>query len=250
MSNRETLADNDLGEVAAAIRDAGEAAAILRRTAELLPGQAVFASSLGLEDQVIFDLIVRLELDIPIFTLDTGRLFRETYDLIAATEKKYGRRIKVFFPRTEDVEAMTAQHGVNLFFDGAELRRECCRVRKLEPLKRALAPYRAWICGLRREQAVTRNAADAAEIDGRGRLKINPLVAWSETDLREYVRRHEVPYNPLHDQGFPSIGCACCTRAVAPGEHLRTGRWWWEAPERKECGLHWVDGKLVRSKQQ
>lgn len=250
MSNQGKFADKGLDEIAAAIRDAGEAAAILQRTAELLPGKVVFASSLGLEDQVIFDLIARLELDIPVFTLDTGRLFRETYDLIATTEKKYGRRIKVFFPRTEDVEAMTEKYGVNLFFDSVELRRECCRVRKLEPLSRALAPYRAWICGLRREQAVTRSAATAAEIDGHGRLKINPLIAWSEADLQAYVRRYEVPFNPLHEQGFPSIGCACCTRAVAPGEHPRTGRWWWEAPEQKECGLHWVDGKLVRSKQQ
>jgi phosphoadenosine phosphosulfate reductase len=203
---------------------------------------------MGAEDQVILDMISRLELDIPVFTLDTGRIFNETYELIAASEKKYGKKIKVFSPKSENVEKMVSEHGVNLFFQSVELRKECCRVRKLEPLARALKPYSAWICGLRREQAVTRSDTGVIELDAKGRIKINPLVNWSEQDVWDYIHKYDVPYNKLHDQGFLSIGCASCTRAVAPGEHTRAGRWWWETPEQKECGLHFKNGKLVRAK--
>jgi len=215
---------------------------------ETLGKDIVFASSLGAEDQVIFDMISRLGLDIPVFTLDTGRLFQETYDLIYATEKKYDKKIEVFFPNHEAVEEMVNSDGINLFYKSAELRKKCCHVRKLEPLSRALKPYRAWICGLRRDQAATRSEVKVIELDGNGRIKINPLIDWTEEDVWDYIKKYDVPYNKLHDQGFLSIGCACCTRAVAPGEHVRSGRWWWEDPEQKECGLHVVNGKLVRKK--
>lgn len=222
---------------------------ILRLGVKHYGGRLTFASSLGLEDQVIMDMIFRLGLDIPVFTLDTGRLFAEAYDLIADTEKRYGRRIKIYFPRAELVEEMTESHGVNLFYDSVESRRKCCHARKLEPLERALRPWQAWVCGLRREQSVTRGESLAAGPDGRGRIKINPLINWSEQDAWDYIREYDVPYNPLHDRGFPSIGCACCTRAAVPGGHPRTGRWWWETPEQKECGLHLVNGQLIRQEQ-
>jgi len=206
----------------------------------------VFASSLGAEDQVIFDMISRLDLDIPVFTLDTGRVFQETYDLIAETEKKYKKKIKIFFPNHAIVEEMVNSDGINLFYKSSELRKKCCHIRKLEPLSRALKPYSAWICGLRREQAATRSETKVIDLDGNGKIKLNPLINWTEKDIWDYIRKHDVPYNKLHDKGFLSIGCACCTRAVAPGEHVRSGRWWWEDPEQKECGLHVVNGKLVR----
>lgn len=206
----------------------------------------VFASSLGAEDQVIFDMISRLKLDIPTFTLDTARVFQETYDLIAETEKKYKKKIKIFFPNHQAVEEMVNKNGVNLFYKNAELRKKCCHVRKLEPLSRALKPYSAWICGLRREQAETRSATKVVALDANEKIKINPLINWTEEDVWNYIRKYDVPYNKLHDKGFSSIGCSCCTRAVAPGEHVRSGRWWWEDPEQKECGLHVVNGKLTR----
>jgi phosphoadenosine phosphosulfate reductase len=206
----------------------------------------VFASSLGAEDQVIFDMINRLNLDIPVFTLDTGRLFQESYDLIAETEKKYNKKIEIFFPDHKAVEEMVNEDGINLFYKNSELRKKCCHVRKLEPLSRALKPYGAWICGLRREQAETRSGVKVIALDGNEKVKINPLIDWTEDDVWNYIRKYDVPYNKLHDKGFLSIGCAPCTRAVAPGEHVRSGRWWWEDPEQKECGLHVVNGKLIR----
>lgn len=209
----------------------------------------VLASSMGLEDQVLTDMIFRGGFHIDIITLDTGRLFNETYELIARTEKRYGIKIDIFSPDAGALEKMVNAEGVNLFYRSTELRKQCCHVRKIEPLKRALKPYSAWICGLRREQSVTRgdiliNAWDEAH----QMVKINPLADWSEQEVWDYIRKHDVPYNPLHERGFLSIGCACCTRAVKPGEDIRAGRWWWEQPEQKECGLHLVDGKLVRKK--
>ncbi len=221
---------------------------ILVWTNETLGKDVVFASSLGAEDQVIFAMISRLGLDIPVFTLDTGRVFQETYDLIAETEKKYNKKIEIFFPKHEAVEKMINKHGINLFYESSELRKKCCHVRKLEPLSRALKPYKAWICGLRREQAPTRSEVKVIDFDANGKIKINPLINWTEKEIWDYIKEYGVPYNKLHDRGFLSIGCACCTRAVAPGEHVRSGRWWWEDPEQKECGLHLVNGKLVRKK--
>lgn len=224
-----------------------DALGILRWMANRFPGKTVFATSLGIEDQVITDMMCNENIDFPIITLDTGRLFMETYELLAETEKKYNKRIDVFFPERTSVERMVEKHGINLFYDGIEKRKECCRVRKLEALKKALEPYSIWICGLRRDQSITRNNVETIEWDSvHEMIKINPLANWSEARTWAYARDKKIPYNTLHDQGFPSIGCSCCTRAVKPGEDIRSGRWWWEKPEHKECGLHWVEGKLER----
>jgi len=213
--------------------------AVLQRTWETFGEGLVFATSLAAEDQVITEMIARNRWPIPLVTLDTGRLFPETYDLLAETERRYGLKIQVFFPDRQAVEAMVAEAGVNLFRDSVEARKRCCRVRKLEPLKRALAPYRAWICGLRREQSVTRVGVRVVEDDAaNGLVKINPLADWTEQQVWGTIAARQIPYNPLHDRGYPSIGCACCTRAVTRTEDLRAGRWWWEEPEHKECGLH------------
>jgi phosphoadenosine phosphosulfate reductase len=219
----------------------------LKRAREVFGGKLAFASSFGLEDQVITDMISRKNLDIPIFTLDTGRLFNETYELIEKTEKHYGIKISMYHPESGDLESMLNNSGVNLFYESIEKRRLCCQVRKLKPLKRALFGLSAWICGLRREQSVTREKLETIEWDElNGLIKINPLTDWSYKDLEKYIIENEVPYNPLHDRGFVSIGCACCTRAIKPGEDPRAGRWWWEEPEHKECGLHLANGHVER----
>ena len=216
-----------------------DAETIIRRAWETFGASLVFATSLAAEDQVITDIIARNRWPIPFVTLDTGRLFPETYALLAETEKHYGIKIKAFFPDSAKVEAMVTEKGINLFYDSVENRRRCCSVRKIEPLKRALQPYRAWLCGLRREQSVTRATIHVVEDDmANGLTKVNPLAVWSEQEVWGYIAARQVPYNPLHDQGFPSIGCACCTRAVKRTEDVRSGRWWWEQPEHKECGLH------------
>ena len=212
---------------------------VIRHAWETFGESLVFATSLAAEDQVITDIIARNRWPIPLVTLDTGRLFPETYLLLAETEKRYGIKIRAFFPDRDDVEAMVAEKGINLFYDSIENRKRCCRVRKLAPLKRALASSRAWICGLRREQSVTRATVQVVEDDAaNGIVKFNPLAEWGEPEVWGYIAARQVPYNPLHDNGFPSIGCACCTRAVKRTEDVRSGRWWWEQPEHKECGLH------------
>jgi phosphoadenosine phosphosulfate reductase len=171
--------------------------------------------------------------------LDTGRLFPETYDLIERTSNKYGINLSVYFPDSEQVEAMVNTKGINLFYHRVENRKECCGVRKIQPLKRAFKELNAWICGLRREQSVTRTDMQIVEWDeNNGLIKINPLINWTEEEVWNYARENKVPYNVLHDKGFPSIGCQPCTRAIEPGEDVRAGRWWWENPESKECGLH------------
>lgn len=197
------------------------------------------ASSLGIEDQVLTAIICSIDPSTRIFTLDTGRLFPETYSLIERTNMTYGIKIELFFPDYREVEKMVAEKGVNLFYNSVEARRVCCRVRKLEPLKRAFKGLNIWVCGLRREQSVTRHTDQLVEWDeGNGMIKVNPLIDWTETQTWDYIRVNGIPYNKLHDQGFPSIGCQPCTRAVKPGEDIRAGRWWWESPEHKECGLH------------
>jgi phosphoadenosine phosphosulfate reductase len=212
---------------------------ILRTALEQHPGRIALSSSLSIEDQVLTDILVRLDPAARIFTLDTGRLFPETYTLIDRTNKHYGIRIEVFFPEREAVETMVNQQGINLFYDSLPQRKECCRIRKIEPLRRAFGGLDAWICGLRREQSVTRTEVLPVERDeANGLMKINPLFDWTEQEVWNYIRTHNVPYNVLHDEGFPSIGCQPCTRAVAPGADARSGRWWWESPEHKECGLH------------
>lgn len=213
---------------------------LLRWVAQAHAGRVAFASSLGREDQVLLDRIVSLGLReaIPVFTLDTGRLFPETIDLIARSERRYGVRIAVYAPEAAAVEALVARQGALGLRDSIANREECCRVRKLGPLTRALAGRTAWVCGLRAGQGATRTAVPAVSTDAEGRIKVAPLHAWSAAEVDAYLARHGVPVNPLHAQGMPSIGCACCTRPIAPGEDERAGRWWWEQPEHRECGLH------------
>ena len=205
------------------------------------------SSSLGAEDQVLTDMIIKINPTAKIFTLDTGRLPQETYDVMAETMKTYGMKYEVLFPESRDVEGMENSFGPNLFYEGIEKRKLCCEVRKLRPLRKILSTLDAWICGLRREQSVTRTRVEKIEWDENfSMVKLNPLADWTEEHVWNYIRGNNVPYNKLHDNGYPSIGCAPCTRAVKPGEAARAGRWWWEEPEKKECGLHVADGKLKR----
>jgi phosphoadenosine phosphosulfate reductase len=199
-----------------------------------------FATSLGEEDQVITDMIAKTALGIEIFTLDTGRLFTETYDLMAKNQKKYYQlKFKIYYPDTKRVEEMVAVKGINLFYESVENRKLCCHVRKVEPLQRALANVDAWIVGLRREQAESRASLDPVEWDeANKKIKFNPLYNWSLEQVRDYIKKNKVEVNPLHAKGFISIGCAPCTRAIQAGEDIRAGRWWWEQTEKKECGLH------------
>jgi len=200
---------------------------------------ATFANSLGAEDMVLTDLIVKSGLSIEIFSLDTGRLPLETYDLIAAVQQHYGLKLNIYFPQSEGVENYVRSNGINAFYESVELRKGCCYVRKVEPLKRALAGKKAWITGLRAEQAATRVGLPQQEFDeGNGLEKFNPLADWSEKEIWTYIKQNAVPYNALHDKFYPSIGCAPCTRAISLGEDIRSGRWWWESPDSKECGLH------------
>jgi phosphoadenosine phosphosulfate reductase len=214
---------------------------------------AVFASSLAAEDMVLTDMILRNKLydKIGIFTLETGRLHRETLGMLDRIKETYDYQVTPYRPEPAAVEQYVASHGLNGFYDSVELRKECCRIRKIDPLNRALAGNKSWVTGQRRAQSVTRAALDVQEDDAaHGMVKFNPLADWSEEDVWQYLRDHQVPYNPLHDQGYPSIGCEPCTRAIQPGEDVRAGRWWWENPDSKECGLHVVDGKLIRIKSQ
>ena len=202
-------------------------------------GKIACASSFGAEDQVLTDLIVKQDANAKIFTLDTGRLPYETYDVMDRTNLKYGIKVDVLFPEAADVEELYRTQGINGFYESVENRKTCCYVRKIAPLKRALAELDVWITGLRQAQSVTREEMRLVEFDeGNGLVKLNPLIAWSEEDVWAYIKAHNVPYNKLHDENFPSIGCAPCTRAVEPGQDVRAGRWWWENPEHKECGLH------------
>ena len=208
---------------------------------------AVFASSLAAEDMVLTDMILRTGLPIRIFTLETGRLHAETLGMLDAIKEKYAYEVERFKPDPAAVDKYVQSHGLNAFYDSVELRKECCRIRKVDPLNRALDGNTAWVTGQRRSQSTTRAELDVQEVDAaHGMTKFNPLADWSEEDVWHYIRTHHVPYNPLHDRGYPSIGCEPCTRAIQPGEDVRAGRWWWENPESKECGLHVVDGKLVR----
>jgi len=215
--------------------------------AEFGADKVALASSLGAEDQVLTDMLFKTGPQAVIFTLDTGRLPQETLDCLKTTEKKYGFKYRVYHPDPAAVRTMVAEKGPDLFYESVENRKLCCRVRKVEPLKRALKGLKAWICGLRREQSVTRASLETVEWDeANGLYKINPLKDWTEKQVWDYLREHQVAYNKLHDRGYPSIGCAPCTRVVKPGEDIRAGRWWWESPDKKECGLHFKDGKAVR----
>lgn len=220
--------DHKIAEVRALLDDA---------QADYAP--ATFASSFGAEDMVLMDLIARDYPDIAMFTLDTGRLPEETYSLMRKVADRYGIHVPVYFPESAAVESYIARNGPNGFYDSVELRKKCCHMRKVEPLKRALSGKRAWITGVRRDQALTRKDMAVSEFDaGNGLQKISPLLDWSLSDVWAYLKQFDVPYNLLHDKGYTSIGCAPCTRAITPGEDVRAGRWWWEDPENKECGLH------------
>lgn len=211
----------------------------LRLLSELFPGQVAFSSSLGYEDQVITDMILANGIDIRIFTLDTGRMFPESYTTLQKTNNRYDTKLEVYFPQSAGVEKLLTEKGPLSFYESVENRKECCFIRKVEPLNRALKGVKVWVTGIRAEQSNNRTGMQAIEWDGGHELfKYNPLLAWSFDEVKQYVKAHNVPYNPLHDKGFVSIGCAPCTRAILEGEDFRAGRWWWEDESKKECGLH------------
>lgn len=210
------------------------------KVAELFPGRVKFSTSLGQEDQVLTDMIGRHHLPVSIFTLDTGRLFNESYETLEKTRARYRLPIDVYFPLTDTVQKMVTAHGVNLFYDSVENRQMCCGVRKVEPLNRALKNTSVWITGLRASQTDHRRNTGVAEwMPDKEMYKLNPLINWSYEDVLAYIEKYSVPFNPLHNHGFISIGCAPCTRSVLPDEDPRAGRWWWETSH-KECGLHLV----------
>jgi phosphoadenosine phosphosulfate reductase len=233
---------NDMREMVKALNDKYkhlDEAGLLRVILEDYRGRIALSSSLSIEDQVLTHLVLGIDPSARIFTLDTGRLFPETYDLIARTNARYKTHLQLFFPNADAVEAMVNKKGINLFYDSIENRKQCCHIRKVEPLRRAFKGLEVWICGLRREQSVTRTHLERIEWDADNNLiKLNPLIEWTDEQVWDFIRKHNVPYNTLHEKGFPSIGCQPCTRAIEPGEDLRAGRWWWENPETRECGLH------------
>ena len=202
-------------------------------------GKIAFSSSFGAEDQVLTEMILKIDADAEIFTLDTARLPYETYDVMDKTNLKYKTKIKVYFPKSSDIENLYKNQGINGFYESIENRKECCYVRKIAPLKRALEGVEVWITGLRAQQSISRQEMELFEWDeANGVIKLNPLLLWSHEDVWTYIRSNNIPYNALHDKSYPSIGCAPCTRAVLDNEDIRSGRWWWESPEQKECGLH------------
>jgi len=203
------------------------------------PGKVAFSSSLGVEDQVLTHMLVSTAKPFKLFTLDTGRLFQENYDLIDITRQRYHLPFEIYYPEATRVEHMVNEKGINLFYESIENRKLCCHIRKIEPLKRALSGMEIWITGVRRDQSVTRGDIGILEFDpDLSMIKVNPLIEWNDEEVWAFVREHKVPYNTLHDKGYPSIGCLPCTRAVLPGEDIRAGRWWWEHPDLKECGIH------------
>ena len=232
----------------ASVKQAIERGALESKTAQEIVRWAVqqfgdrvaLASSFGAEDVAIIHMLAQATPKPRIFTLDTGRLNQETYDVMDKIREKYNVSLEIMFPKTEAVEQMVREKGLNLFYHSIENRKLCCGIRKVEPLNRALATLDAWITGLRRDQVVTRAAVKKVDIDADhgGIVKLNPLADWTWEQTMDYVKKNQIPYNVLHDQGYPSIGCAPCTRAIKPGEDFRAGRWWWEQPDQKECGLH------------
>lgn len=211
----------------------------LTKLAELFPGEVIFSTSFGWEDQVISHMIFANNLPIKVFTLETGRLFRETYSVWAATMNRYQKPIHAYYPNNELLEEMVSKKGPNSFYESVENRKECCGIRKIEPLKRALKGNKIWITGIRAEQSVNRHDMHDLEWDEQNQLvKFHPIFSWTLDEVKAYVKQYNIPYNSLHDKGFPSIGCMPCTRAVAEGEDFRAGRWWWEDQSKKECGLH------------
>lgn len=214
-------------------------AEVLRHFMEMYGERLALSSSLSIEDQALTDMMLKIDPHVRIFTLDTGRLFPETYQLMDKTNLHYNIKMEVFCPKTELLQCFVHEYGINPFYESIEKRHACCQVRKLEPLARAFQGLEVWVCGLRKAQSVTRADMRMVEWDERhGLLKINPLIHWTEEQVWDYIKKNHVPYNQLHDKGYPSIGCEPCTRAVKPGEDIRSGRWWWENPEHRECGLH------------
>ena len=213
--------------------------AALSLLANRFPGQIVFSTSFGWEDQVITHMIFTNNLPIKVFTLETGRLFPETYYVWNRTMEMYEKPIHAYYPNNELLEKMVNAKGPSSFYESVENRKECCGIRKVEPLKRALAGNKCWVTGIRAEQSVNQHDMHNLEWDEQNNLiKFHPIYDWTLDQVKEYIRIHNVPYNTLHDRGFPSIGCQPCTRAVQPGEDFRAGRWWWEDQSKKECGLH------------
>jgi len=216
--------------------DAGDVLAWVQTT---FGAGAVFTTSFGAEDQVLVDLLSRHAPLLSVATIDTGRLPEETYVVLDAVRERYGQNVQVFAPSGPDLEAWVSEHGPNAFRNSVELRKSCCNIRKVRPLARLLEGRQAWVSGLRRDQGPTRAGTQLIEYDEvRNLYKIQPLADWTQDDVWRYLREHKVPYNALHDRGYPSIGCAPCTRAIKEGEDERAGRWWWESPDHKECGLH------------
>lgn len=210
----------------------------LKQVSSEFPSKIAFSSSLGEEDQVLTWFIAKFTLPIAIFTLDTGRLFNESYELLSRTENKYQIAIDLKFPEVAEVQSLVNKHGINGFYKSLEARKACCGIRKINPLKKALQPFDAWVTGLRSEQSPNRSQVQFRAYDPAFNLeKINPLHHWTHEEIRALIDRENIPTNPLHSKGFVSIGCAPCTRAIEPGEHPRNGRWWWENSQ-KECGLH------------
>lgn len=202
-------------------------------------GSVTYANSLGLEAMVLTDLIWTRVPAIEIFSIDTGRLHEETYSLLDRVQRRYGRQIRLYYPDSSRLEEYVSRNGINGFYNGLEERLGCCAIRKVEPFRRAIAGHKAWVTGVRREHSAARALGAPVEWDTQyGLYKVSPLLEWTERDVWEYVRVHKLPYNPLHDRQFPSIGCAPCTRAIEPGQDARAGRWWWENPDSRECGLH------------
>jgi len=222
----------ELEQKAAAVRE--HLAAAVREH-----GRVVYSNSLGAEAMVLTDIIWSHVPEIDIFSIDTGRLHEETYELLEKLERRYKRKLRVVYPDAQALESLVSEQGVNGFYHSLEARLACCRIRKVEPFKRAIAGYTAWVTGVRREQSAARAQAQPLEWDSEyGLYKVSPLLEWTEEQIWQYIRARKLPYNLLHDRQFPSIGCSPCTRAIQPGESRRAGRWWWEQPESRECGLH------------
>ena len=239
MEAKNRLEELELKDLAISL-DGEDAEAVIRWALERFHPRIALATSLQAEEMVILDIASKTNPGVRVFTLDTGRLHEETYMVMEQIREKYGISVESYFPQRQAVEALERERGFYSFRRSVEERKYCCGIRKMEPLGRAVNGLDAWITGLRREQAVTRGMVGKVEADEShgGIIKVNPLADWSGEQVWDYIRAHDIPYNALHDVGFPSIGCAPCTRAIKPGEDIRAGRWWWEMPETKECGLH------------
>ena len=232
------LSKNNIPELLHLIRGLNTVDA-LRKLAELFPGKVTFSTSFSFEDQLISHDILSNQLDISIFTLDTGRMFPETYSVWSRTNEKYNTQISPYYPDTEDIQRFVKERGPNAFYESVDNRKTCCYIRKVEPLSRALKGNAVWVTGLRAEHSMTRQGLEMMEWDEINQvIKFHPILNWTTDQVRDYINKEGIPYNPLHDKGFLSIGCAPCTRAIRPGEDFRAGRWWWEDQSKKECGLH------------